>query len=94
MRFHSYHWTYFVLVSEEKKNKVPRKYYKINLNNICLYPSIKTFALSTRSFVFSMENIFHIVYEGERLLIHLVRPTTKEEKIKQYDMNTYETVLV
>ena len=41
-----------------------------------------------------MENIFHIVYEGERLLMHLVRPTTKEEKIKQYDMNTYETVLV
>ena len=41
-----------------------------------------------------MENIFNIVYEGERLLIYLVRPTTKEEKIKQYDMNTYETVLV
>ena len=28
-----------------------------------------------------MENNCNIMYEGERLLIHLVGPTTKEEKI-------------
>ena len=28
-----------------------------------------------------MENNCNIIYEGERLLIHLVGPTTKEEKI-------------
>ena len=32
--------------------------------------------------------------KGEQLLIHLVRLTTKEEKIIQYDRNTRETVLV
>ena len=36
----------------------------------------------------------NIIYEGEQLLIYLVRPTTKEEKITQYDMNTDETVLI
>ena len=33
-----------------------------------------------------MENNCNIIFEGERPLIHLVRPTTKEEKITQYDM--------
>ena len=33
-----------------------------------------------------MENNCNIIYEGEQLLIHLVRPTTKEEKITQYDV--------
>ena len=28
-----------------------------------------------------MENNCNIIYEGERLLIHLVGPTTKEEKV-------------
>ena len=32
-----------------------------------------------------MENNCNIIYKGEQLLIHLVRPTTKEEKIMQYD---------
>ena len=41
-----------------------------------------------------MENNFNIFYEGQRLLIHLVRPTTKEEKIRQYDVNTHKTVIV
>ena len=36
----------------------------------------------------------NIIYEGEQLLIYLVRPTTKEEKITQYDANTDKTVLV
>ena len=34
---------------------------------------------------FSTENNCSIIYEGEQLLINLVRPTTKEEKITQYD---------
>ena len=34
-----------------------------------------------------------VIYEGEQLLIHLVRPTTKE-KITQYVVNTHETALV
>ena len=34
------------------------------------------------------------IYEGEQPLIHLMRPTTKEEKITQYDVNTRDTVLV
>ena len=38
-----------------------------------------------------MENNCNIIYEGERLLIHLVRPTTKEEKITEYDANTHKT---
>ena len=33
------------------------------------------------------------MYEGEQLLTHVVRLTTKEEKITQYDLNTPETVL-
>ena len=33
-----------------------------------------------------MENDYNIIYEGQRLLIHLVRHTTKEEKITQYDV--------
>ena len=41
-----------------------------------------------------MQNNCNIIYEAERLLIHLVRPTTKEEKITQYDMNSHETVPV
>ena len=41
-----------------------------------------------------MENNCNIISEGEQLLIHLVRLTTKEEKITQYDMNTHETVLM
>ena len=28
-----------------------------------------------------MENNCNIIYKGERLLIHIVRPTTKEEKL-------------
>ena len=39
-----------------------------------------------------MENNCNIISEGEQLLIHLVRLTTKEEKITQYDMNTHKTV--
>ena len=41
-----------------------------------------------------MENNCNIIYEAERLLIHLVRPTTKEEKNTQYDKNTHKTVLI
>ena len=41
-----------------------------------------------------MENKCNIIYKGERLLTHLVRLATKEEKITQYDMNTHETVLI
>ena len=43
---------------------------------------------------FLTENNCNIIYEGEQMLIHLVRPITKEEKITQYDVNTGETVLV
>ena len=35
-----------------------------------------------------------MIYKGEHLLIHLVRSTTKEEKITQFDVNTHETVFV
>ena len=38
-----------------------------------------------------MENNCNIICEEEWLLIHLVRPTTKEEKNTQYDVNTPET---
>ena len=41
-----------------------------------------------------MENNCNVIYEGEQLLIHLVRLTTKEEKITQYDVNTHAPVLV
>ena len=41
-----------------------------------------------------MENNCNIIYEGEQLLIHLVKPTTKTEKNTQYDLNTHKTVLV
>ena len=40
-----------------------------------------------------MQNNFNIIYEGERLLIHLDRPTTKEETILQYDVNKHKTAL-
>ena len=45
------------------------------------------------NFVFSTENNYNI-YEGEQILIYLVRPTTKEEKTQQCDMNTHETVII
>ena len=45
-------------------------------------------------FHFLTENNYNISYEGERLLIHFVKPTTKEEKITQYDVNSHKTVLV
>ena len=38
-----------------------------------------------------MEINCNIIYEGERLLIHLVRPRTKEKKITEYDVNTHES---
>ena len=41
-----------------------------------------------------MDNNCNIINKGQQLLIHLVRPTTKEEKIMQSDMDTHETVLV
>ena len=40
------------------------------------------------------ENNCIIIQERERLLIHLVKPATKEEKMLKYDVNTHETVLV
>ena len=45
----------------------------------CLSQFIKTFI--HKSFVFSSEKNWNIINEGEQLPIHLVRPTTKEEKI-------------
>ena len=33
-----------------------------------------------------MENNWNSIYEWEWLLIHLVRPTSKEKKITQYDV--------
>ena len=41
-----------------------------------------------------MQNNYNIIYKGERLLTHVVRLTTKEEKITQYDKNTHKTVVV
>ena len=41
-----------------------------------------------------MENNCSIICEGERPLIHLVRQTTKEQKITQYEVNTHEIVLI
>ena len=35
-----------------------------------------------------------MIYKGEQLLIHLVRPTTKKEKIAQDDVNTHKSVIV
>ena len=78
---HNFFW-----VSEEKKQLSPSQYYIINLKNIYLSPSIKTFTLYTKNFVFSTENNCNIIYEGEQLLINLVRLTAKEEKIAQYDV--------
>ena len=53
----------------------------------------KTIYFIQINFVFSTENNYNI-YEGEQILIYLVRPTTKEEKTPQYDMNTHETVII
>ena len=41
-----------------------------------------TKTLYTQGYVFSTENNCNIIYEGERLLIHLMRPTTKKEKLQ------------
>ena len=43
---------------------------------------------------FLAENNCNIIYEGEWLLIHLVRPASKGEKITQYDVNTHKTIPV
>ena len=53
----------------------------------------KTIYFIQINFVFSTENNYNI-YEGEQILIYLVRPTTKEEKTPQYDMNTHENVII
>ena len=41
-----------------------------------------------------MEINWNSIYKGEQLLIHLVRPTTKEAKKPQYNVNTHENVIV
>ena len=43
---------------------------------------------------FSMEINCNIINKGEQLLIYLVRPITKREKITQYNMNKHKNVLV
>ena len=45
-------------------------------------------------FRFSTEINCNIIYKGKRLLIHLVRPTTKEAKNTQYNGKTHENILV
>ena len=49
----------------KRKNQVPRKYYMINMKNICLSPSKKTFTFCKQSFFLSAENNCSIIYEGE-----------------------------
>ena len=77
----------------ERKNYVLRKYFILNLKNICVSPSTKTFTLS-QSFVFSTDNNCNFICEGDQLLMHVLKPTIKEEKVTQYDVITLETVLV
>ena len=50
--------------------------------------------LHIRFFFFSMEINCNIINKGEQLLIYLVRPITKREKITQYNMNKHKNVLV
>ena len=66
----------------------------INMKNICLSPSKKTFTFCKQSFFLSAENNCSIIYEGEWLLIHLVGPASKGEKVTQYDVNTHKTIPV
>ena len=62
-----------------------------NLKNICLSPSKKHLLLNTNKvFVFSSEKKCNI----SATEIHLVRPTTKEQKITQFDVDTHDTIFV
>ena len=65
---------------KKRKNQGPPKYYILKLKKYLFLSICKTFTLNTLSFVFSTKSNFNIICEGEQLLIHLVRLTTKEEK--------------
>ena len=45
-------------------------------------------------FRFFIRKKLRFFYDGEQLLIHLMRPATKEEKITHYDVDTLDTILV
>ena len=84
----------FFWISEEKKQLSPSQilYNKLEKYlSLSIYKNIYFTHLKLR--FFDGKYYCNIIYEGEQLLIHLVRPTTKEEKITQYDVNTHETVL-
>ena len=66
----------------------------INMKNICLSPSKKHLLYAHKVPFFLAENNCNIIYEGEWLLIHVVKPASKGEKITQYDVNTHKTIPV
>ena len=83
----------FSWVSEEKEETSPSQILLTKLEKD-LSLSIYEISLCIHKFRLSSEKNCNITYEGEQLLIYLVKPTTKEEKITQYDVNTHETALV
>ena len=76
-------------IKGERRESITETYEKWNMGQLEGYYDI-TFVMD----VIFNRNICNIIYEGEILLICLVRPTTKNEKITQYDMNTHKTVLI
>ena len=76
-------------IKGDRRESITETYEKWNMRQLEGYYGI-TFVID----VIFNRNICNIIYEGEILLICLVRPTTKNEKITQYDMNTHKTVLI
>ena len=72
------------MVLEEKKELSPSHISLSIYKNIC-FIHIK--------FRFFIRKKLQVIYEGEQLLMHLVRPTTKEEKNMQYNSDTHDTIL-
>ena len=86
----------FFWVSEEKKELSPSQvlYNKLKKYlSLSIYKYISLIHIKFRGFL-STEHNCSIIYEREQLRIHLVRPTTSKEQITQYDVNTFETILV
>ena len=76
-------------IKGDRRESITETYEKWNMRQLEGYYGI-TFVID----VIFNRNICNIIYEGEILLIHLVRPTTKNEKTTQYDLNTHKTVLI
>ena len=80
----------FFWVSEETKKLSSSQVLNNKLEkylSLSIYKNIYFIHIKFLSF-FSTENNCNIIYEGEGLLINLLKPTTKEEKITQFDKNT------